>query len=181
MDSYKSVKDSRKDLNGYILDEDLSNINHKVYYNKDKERGKRLLLTYRGTSNINDLGTDAYLAFGKLRDTKRFQESDDVFKQAKGKYNEDNALLTGHSMGSNLARAVARNGDKVITYNAGNGIFGSNFNTKTNDITNYRTSGDLASVIPSTKPTKTLRNRNFFKNILTNHSVRNLKNEDIRI
>lgn len=138
------------------------------------------MVSYRGTNDFEDIGTDAYLAFGKLRDTKRYEQSDDVLKKSKSKYSEDNALLTGHSMGSSLAKSVARDGDKVITYNSGNGLFGSNFNNKTKDIKQYRTSGDLVSLLPSTNTT-TLRNRNWFKNVLTNHKLDNIKNEDIFI
>ena len=47
-ESYKPASEAKKNIgNGYILDDQLSNINHKVYYNKDKERNNRLLITYR--------------------------------------------------------------------------------------------------------------------------------------
>ena len=179
-ESYKSNKDANRNLGGYMLDQDLSNDNHKVYYNKDKARGDRVLVSYRGTSNLNDIGTDAYLALGKLRDTNRFKQSDEVLHKAKHKYNEENAILAGHSLGNSLARATAKKHDKVIGYNAGNGIFGNNFNTKTDNERSYRTGGDWISLL-SNKKTKTLKNKNWFQNALNNHTIENIKHEKLFI
>ena len=180
-ESYKPANEAKKNISGYILDDDLSDINHKVYFNKDKDRDNRLLVTYRGSSNLGDFITDGHLAFGSLRNTKRYDESADVLRKAKSKYNEDKALVTGHSLGGSISKAVARPGDKVITYNSGNGLFGSNFNVKTNNIKNYRVYGDAVSIMHNPKTTKTLKNKNLIKNFINSHNLENIKKSGLTI
>ena len=180
-ESYKPASEAKQNIAGYQLDNELSDINHKVYFNKDKDRDNRLLVTYRGSSNLNDFITDGHLAFGSLRNTKRYNESADVLRKAKSKYNVDNSLITGHSLGANLGKAVSRPGDKVITYNSGNGLFGSNFNSKSNNIKQYRTYGDAASLLHNPKNTKTLKNKNLIRNFINSHSLSNIKNSGITI
>ena len=70
--SYSSNEEAKKDMiqKGYVLDTKLSSHNQKVYFNP---KTKKILYTIAGTHNIYDVGTDLYLALGKLKDTKRFQ------------------------------------------------------------------------------------------------------------
>ena len=180
-ESYKPASEAKQNIAGYQLDNELSDINHKVYYNKDKDRDNRLLVTYRGSSNLNDFITDGHLAFGSLRNTKRYDESADVLRKAKSKYNEDKALITGHSLGGSIAKAVAKKDDKIISYNSGNGLFGANFNTKSNNIKNYRTNGDLVSIMHNPKTTKTLKNKNLIKNFINSHNLENIKKSGLTI
>jgi hypothetical protein len=65
---------------GYVLDKDLSNDNEQVYYKHKKHGGKKLLYTVAGTHNLKDVGTDLYLAAGKLKNTKRYKEADDILQ-----------------------------------------------------------------------------------------------------
>jgi len=60
---------------GYVFDSDLSDVNQQIYYNP---REKKLLYSVKGTNplSLKDLGTDAYLALGKLKDTIRYKEAE---------------------------------------------------------------------------------------------------------
>jgi hypothetical protein len=176
--SYKSNDKASKNINGYELDEELSNDNHKVYYNPNETDNKKILISYRGTQNLDDIKTDAYVAVGKLRDTKRYDQSVDVLKKAKGKYGQSGATLTGSSLGGSIASATATDKDRVITYNQGNGLFGSNHNVKSKDNTHYRTKGDLVSFLGIHK-SKTLNNDNLKPDFLNSHNLRNIKGKRI--
>ena len=71
----------------YVKDKSLSNDNEQVYYNKKKDK---LLYTVAGTHDLSDVGTDAYLAVGKLKYTNRYKEAVDVLEKANAKYNKKN-------------------------------------------------------------------------------------------
>ena len=43
-ESYKPASEAKQNIAGYQLDNELSDINHKVYFNKDKDRDNRLLV-----------------------------------------------------------------------------------------------------------------------------------------
>ena len=68
--SYANADSQRSSLGryGYQRDDDLSNDNEQVYYNPIKQK---ILYDVAGTHNLSDVGTDAYLAFGHLKDTNR--------------------------------------------------------------------------------------------------------------
>ena len=54
-------KDKKNNLNGYKLDDELSNHNHQVYYHPEK---KKLLYNVTGTHNAEDIIDDIRLATG---------------------------------------------------------------------------------------------------------------------
>ena len=138
---------------GYYRDNQLSNPNEQVYYNPTN---KKLLVNVNGTNSLSDWATDAYLAVGKLKDTNRYKEADDVIKRAKKKYAPRKAVLTGHSLGGSIVSQIGGN-NKVITLDKGN-TFGTK--TRPNEI-DYRTSGDIVSLLGAgNKNTKTLPNPN---------------------
>jgi len=90
-------KDKKNNLNGYKLDDELSNHNHQVYYHPEK---KKLLYNVTGTHNAEDIIDDIRLATGfGFKKTKRYNEEKETLKRSKQKYGTDNAILTGHSLG----------------------------------------------------------------------------------
>ena len=64
----------------YVKDKSLSNDNKQVCYNKKKNK---LLYTVAGTKSMADVGTDLYLAAGKLKETNRFKEAASTLEAAK--------------------------------------------------------------------------------------------------
>ena len=73
-------KTKKNEMNGYVLDKQLSNHNNQIYYNKDKNK---LLHNINGTNSFGDVITDLYLAARKLKDTSRYKESHQKLREAK--------------------------------------------------------------------------------------------------
>ena len=165
---------------GYKYDSMLSNHNQQVWYNPNE---KKLLYNVAGTHNLTDWGTDAYLLAGKLKDTNRYKEADNILRQAKMKYGPANTTVTGHSLGSSIANQIASKGagDKVYALDGGF-TFGQKI-TDNKNFHNYRTAGDLVSLLSQSKSNvnniTTLRNNNWLKDPLTAHNVDNIRNEQI--
>ena len=158
---------------GYNYDSRFSNDNQQVYFNPKREK---LLFSVAGTHNLKDVGTDVYLAAGKLKDTSRYQEADKALKEAKALYNPRKVSVTGHSLGGTISSYIAQPTDKVLTLNKGVTLRqGYRPNEKA-----YRTSGDLVSVLGvRNKNLTTLSNKNLFKNVLTSHNVDNISGHNI--
>jgi hypothetical protein len=177
--SYQPLKEQKnfyKDK-GYYLDKKLSNDNQQVLYNPTS---KKLLYNIAGTHNLKDWGTDAYLLFGKIKDTNRYKEAEETLKQAKQKYGLNNATITGHSLGATLGNYIAKPQDKSFLLDEG-ATFGQKIRNNDN-FKHYRTQGDLVSVLTDGQSNQTtLRNKNWLKDPLTAHHVENIKNEKIFI
>jgi len=144
--SYKSNEEADEIMKkyGYEINSSLSDPETKVYY---QPKTKDLLVSFRGTKNLlNDIPTDAALAFGQIRNTDRFKRSNDTYKKAKDYYDESTTHLIGHSLGGGLASSIGRPEDKIITYNKGHGLFDPATKNKTNE-THYRTPTDLVSFL----------------------------------
>lgn len=139
---------------GYQRDNELSNHNQQIYFNK---KNNTLLNTISGTHNLNDVGTDLYLAFGKLKDTQRYKEAKSILEKAKRKYHPKESKVVGHSLGSSIAQYVSGRQDKVTTLDGGTTI---GQKSRTNAI-NYRTKGDVVSALGiNQKHTQNLNNGN---------------------
>lgn len=166
---------------GYQYDSMLSNRNQQVWYNPND---RKLLYNIAGTHNIKDVGTDVYLAVGKLKDTNRYKEAKQTLENAKLKYGKDiTTNITGHSLGGAIAQYIGNKNDKVYTLDKGSTI---GQKTRSNENA-YRTSGDVVSVL-STGATrmKTLENRNRATGFLPfdtlkAHNVENIRKEGIQI
>jgi hypothetical protein len=142
---YKSKEKQGKVMNryGYKIDKDLSNDNQQVYFNPNE---KKLLYNVTGTHNLTDVGTDIYLGLGKLKDTSRYKQADETLKKAKAKYGVSNATVTGHSLGASVSQGIAKPEDKEFSLNAGYTI---GQKTKSGNQQNYRTQGDVVSLLGS--------------------------------
>ena len=162
----------------YVKDKALSNSNEQVYYNKKKNK---LLYTVAGTHNMSDVGTDLYLAAGKLKDTNRYKEAVNVLDQAKAKYKPSKIIGSGHSLGGSIVGYLPL--DKKVTLDKGATIGQSiSKNEKA-----YRTSGDAVSLMNSGSYNMTTLNNpnkqinvgnpllNFGLNALQSHNVSNIK------
>jgi hypothetical protein len=165
---------------GYVFDSDLSDINQQVYYNP---REKKLLYSVKGTNplSLKDLGTDAYLAMGKLKDTNRYKEAEKKLQLAKTRYSPKDVVVAGHSLGGSISQYIAGKNDKVYTLNKGATI---GQKTRSNENA-FRTKGDAVSLLNSNSTRmQTLKNPNIITKIrpvdaLLAHNVSNIKKENI--
>lgn len=165
---------------GFVYDSDLSDVNQQVYYNP---REKKLLYSVKGTNpfSLKDIGTDAYLAMGKLKDTNRYKEAESKLKLAKTRYHPAETIVAGHSLGGSIGQYIAGKDDKVYTLNKGATI---GQKTRSNE-TAYRTKGDYVSLLNANSTRmKTIKNPNIVTKIrpldaILAHNVSNIKRENI--
>jgi hypothetical protein len=165
---------------GYVFDSDLSDINQQVYYNP---RDKKLLYSVKGTNpfSLKDLGTDAYLAMGKLKDTNRYKEAEKKLQLAKTRYSPKDVVVAGHSLGGSISQYIAGKNDKVYTLNKGATI---GQKTRSNENA-FRTKGDAVSLLNANSTRmQTLKNPNIITKIrpvdaLLAHNVSNIKKNNI--
>ena len=176
---YKHKKQKQKQLGNYILDESLSNHNHQTYYDPNNNK---LLFNVTGTHNSKDWLTNLKLASGiGYKESDRYKQSHKALRDAKQKYNSQNAVIVGHSQGGATAQNISSKGDRVLTLNRGTTI-GSKSREGSKD---YRTNGDLVSLIASKRHnTINLKNPNnqtgnISYDILKSHDVKNIKNENL--
>ena len=142
---YKHKKQKQKQLGNYILDESLSNHNHQTYYDPNNNK---LLFNVTGTHNAKDWLTNLKLATGiAYKESDRYKQSHKALRDAKQKYNSQNAVIVGHSQGGATAQNISSKGDRVLTLDKATTIGGkSRENSK-----NYRTNGDVVSLLASTR------------------------------
>ena len=129
---------------GLTLDKSLSNANHKVYFDKEKNPS----VIFRGSKNENDLMTDGLLAVGLEKYSTRFRDSKNLINDVKKKYNNKPITSIGHSLGGSLAEYSG--GDKIIAVNKGVGLsgIGKEISNKQTDI---RSRNDIVSVLSKTQ------------------------------
>ena len=98
---------------GYFLDNELSDREHKVFYNP---AAKKAAVAYRcmdmrDPQRIwNDLKSDFNIMLGREKTDKRFKNANVQFQQAADKYKKQGYTLdmTGHLLGGALATHVNR-------------------------------------------------------------------------
>ena len=151
--SYETPKQAKERLKryNYYVSDTLSTPDIKVAFNP---LNKKLLILGAGTNKLADIGTDLYLATGNLKLTNRFKEAKALLKKAKQAYGVDRATIVGHSLFASIGSAIAKDVDKVYTYNKGATI-GTTVRPNENA---YRSSGDVVSLLASAdKNMKTIK------------------------
>ena len=176
-----------KNINCYQLDEQLSNKNHQVYFNKDKND---LLFNVNGTrpelmdwKNNISLGMGYFGKFipfiGGMKESKRYMDSHKALRDAKKKYNKDSAVLTGHSKGAYIISNIGSRNDKILGLDKGTTI---GQHSRPNEV-DFRTKNDIVSVLgANAKHTINLNNPhkktdNIIIDAVRAHDVDNIKNE----
>ena len=154
---YKHKKKKIKNLNGYVMDEQLSNKHYQTYYDpKDK---KKLLFNVTGTrATASDWLNNINLGLGiGFKESKRYKEAHHALREAKKKYNVENATVTGHSKGGLISNYISSKGDNVVTLDAAQTIG----NKSQSGSKNYRSNGDIVSLLGANKHnTINLKNKN---------------------
>jgi len=153
---------------GLTLDKSLSNANHKVFYDKQKNPS----VVFRGSKNENDLMTDGLLAVGLEKYSTRFRDSKNLIDDVRKKYNNKPITTTGHSLGASLG--LYAGGDKIVAVNRGVGVGGIGKQLPQN-LTDIRSRNDIVSVLSKTQSGGrkiTIKSKNI--NPLHEHSHKNL-------
>ena len=91
------------EVNGFKkIDEDEDNVAYKDDLGNIK-------VGIRGTSNLDDLKTDANILGGKnIEDTDRYKKSENFINRIKEKYNPSNISLSGHSLGGGIVNKLSQ-------------------------------------------------------------------------
>jgi len=185
--SYESLSDAKNRLlkHDFVLVKDLSTPENKVFYNP---KSKKLLMTVAGTKSIQDVGTDIYLALGRLKDTKRYKSAKETLENARKAFpNAKEVNVVGHSLGAAIASGIGKKSDKITTYNKGATI---GQKTRPNE-RSIRTSGDIVSILANKsktlpRQTKNLRGHPSAQNpsvptFFKSHNLENLKYSNIHL
>ena len=108
--SYKEQPD--KEVNGWVLDEDISKPTARVYFNASKNQA---IVVHRGTeATVKDWANNLAYLTGTNKLTGRYKDAERVQKRAEEKYAD--VLTTGHSQGG-IYTKIARDQSKVININ----------------------------------------------------------------
>jgi hypothetical protein len=180
--TYQTKNESEQIMNnsGYTFDKQLSNQTDRVYFNP---YDNKVLITYRGTTNlINDIPADLSILTGQYN-TKRFTGAKEQYQKVKQKYYQTpDITLIGHSLGGTIASQVNKSdphneSNHVITFNKGSGSLFDSFRHKPENEDNYRQAGDLISVLDIGN-SKTL---GYLQNPLSAHNTDNLINKKLYV
>jgi len=181
----KTKQAKMAEKHGYILDKDLTNHNHQVYFSPTENK---LLYNGNGTQNnsksfLTDWKTNAMIGLGMGKQTQRYKEEKNALEKARKKYNPSSTTITGHSQFRFIGSRIAKPEDDVITFN------GASIGGKIRDNEkHYRVDKDIISA-PSmmdknttsiqTKPITFLHNH--LERFLHAHNLNNIKNNNILI
>jgi hypothetical protein len=144
--SKEAYEKKRQDFNEWMVEKYHNNAEHGVWINN---KLKEIKVAFRGTSNLTDVKTDAYLALGKLKNTDRYKKEDNLIQQLKRMYPNYKITLTGHSLGKEIANTLS---SKYNLEGSGfNGAFSFTKSKVNPNFTNYRTSTDPISLVGKLK------------------------------
>jgi hypothetical protein len=167
--SYKNLDDANE-VDGYVLDRDLSTKNNKVY--RDPNTGK-VVIANAGTSSLGDWWNNKNILFGNYSKTKRYKEVEDIQKRAIQKYGKENIMNVGHSQSGEALRIMKERqllGEAVAVNPA---IIGK----PTGDIDVIRSNRDVVSFLTPTNEKDTVIQAQSF-NPLTEHSSNIISGEN---
>lgn len=175
---YNDNKKTQLKQYGFDYQPQYSSGKLQTFWNPDD---KILIFSVRGTDprSLTDLQTDISLGLGRLKQTKRYKDADNMLKKAKQGLSPKKTVVTGFSLGGAIASGIASGADKVYTFNRGSTI-GSK--TRANEEA-YRVKGDLVSANLSGAKTlpKDFTTTDLVSTALGSHELDQLKNDDVMI
>ena len=158
----------------------FSNKHYQTYYDP---KNKKLIFNVTGTRpTASDWLNNINLGLGiGFKESKRYKESHHALREAKQKYNVQNATVTGHSKGGLISNYISSKGDNVVTLDAAQSIL----NKSQSGSKNYRTNGDIVSLLGANKhntinlsnPNK--QTGNIIYDTLQAHDIKNIKNKKL--
>ena len=157
---------------GYTYDKNLSNMETKVFVDKNNKP----VVTHRGSTRLSDWRDDLLLGVGLGKMTHRYKQAERMTKRVEEKYGKSDAV--GHSLGGWLSENTHHGGD-TVTYNKAVGL-GDIGKKKTHNQIDYKTSGDIVSVGSNLQKTNTVmipnvnKSSNFFVNAYNAHDLNNI-------
>jgi len=167
---------------GYVQDDALSSHNQQVWYS---QRENKLLFNVAGTHNLQDWGTDVYLAAGRIKKTNRYKEAKTTLQKAREKYQNSQTILTGHSLGGTIVGYLGSKSRKDIVYTLDKGAtIGQKVRSGERAM---RTKGDIVSLMNKgskhmTTSDKTVKNTGIWAyDTYRAHDIENIKNTNIYI
>jgi hypothetical protein len=104
VDAGYKKKSEATNVNGYILDKDLSTKRDKVYH--DPKTGK-VVHTIAGTDTLKDWSNNALIPLGLHQYSNRYKNAERIQKEANKKYGKNNVSLVTHSQSGNIAESLA--------------------------------------------------------------------------
>jgi hypothetical protein len=155
-------------IDGYVLDKDLSKGKSKVYYNPQTNHA---VVAHRGTSGFSDWANNlAYAVGGKelYKLTPRYKEAKEQQQSAHKKYGKKNISTIGHSQGGLQAELLGKNTKEIITLNKATRPFDD---LKQENQFDVRSKGDIVSKLNPFEPNYDYKIKAESKNPLTEHST----------
>jgi hypothetical protein len=171
------AKNPSENIDGYILDKELSKGRSKVYYNPET---KHPIVVHRGTSGLQDWMNNAVYALGgkkAYKMTKRYKEAEAQQKEAEKKYGEKNISTIGHSQGGLQAELLGKRSGEIVTLNKATRPFTQP--RKQENQTDIRTRGDIVSKMNDSKYDINIDTGKSY-NPLASHSVNTLDNLELK-
>ena len=158
-------KNPPKEIEGFLLDTELSNKTAKVYHNPTSGE---TVVAHRGTSGAKDWVNNVAYLTGNYEKTDRYKMGKKNQQKAEEKYGAENISTLGHSQGAVLARKLGADTKEII------GVNGASLGEKPlENEYNIRTSNDLVShLMPKDEKTITIKSKT--NNPLTEHSANNI-------
>lgn len=113
--SYKPIEQRPENINGYILDKELTQSTATVYHNPNNNH---CIVVHRGTEKTaSDWSNNVMYAVGAYNMTDRFKQGRDVQEKAQNKYGIGNISTVGHSQGAVLSRKLGKDSKEIINLN----------------------------------------------------------------
>lgn len=103
---YKNKREANE-INGYILDKELSTKRDKIYVNPKTGKVKHVIA---GTDSLKDWSNNLLIPLGLHHHTNRYKNSESIQKKANEKYGKENVDLITHSQSGNIAENLAKRG-----------------------------------------------------------------------
>jgi hypothetical protein len=139
-----------QETKGFELDKELSTVEHSIFHNSVT---KETVVAYRGTSNFKDVATDGLILTSQELKSSRLKDSERVFEATAEKYEKENIIVTGHSMGSGLSLHIGEkygveghHFNPAISARQANQSYSGALVENTAKQTIYRTHGDFVSI-----------------------------------
>ena len=138
-EAYVDTENRKLEIESYFYDINKSDTTTAIYIHD-----KNMIIAFRGTAGLNDIGSDISIVKGNVENDERFKRDLETAMKYKDTFR---LILTGHSLGGSIAKYVS---DKLSVpaylYNAGAGL--NYLNSMKNPLVkSYKVIGDPISYL----------------------------------